>query len=139
MPKWACGSMGAHLVYTQKTMVRFHPCPPNLGPVFQRENTSLTSTRRKFNSSLAHHFAYCTKKESWYDETVRTRKKLKILFKADIGAALPACEHDKNSFNECHCACHSNGNIRHIIACCVECHVCGRRIKIGYWKTNKNP
>ena len=39
------------------------------------------------------------------------------------------------SFGECHCECHSNPSMRHMMACCEgECPHCGKRIVTGAWE-----
>lgn len=41
-----------------------------------------------------------------------------------------------NSFEICDCDCHKNYGLqmKHIMACCTKCEVCGKRIKNGAMK-----
>jgi hypothetical protein len=34
------------------------------------------------------------------------------------------------TFDTCNCSCHRNKNCKHIVACCTECSICGKRIKM---------
>lgn len=41
--------------------------------------------------------------------------------------------------NECNCECHRNPNVKHFVACCVQCPYCGVQVKsyIEHVKTCK--
>lgn len=31
--------------------------------------------------------------------------------------------------DECHCACHRDPSVKHIMPCCIQCMKCGARVK----------
>lgn len=34
------------------------------------------------------------------------------------------------NFDTCNCSCHRSKGCIHIVACCIECNICGKRIRM---------